>query len=218
MILSKIRQAKKRRNLITYTNPDSVVSDQFRTIRTNMKFLTDNRNSHNFLLTSPNNQEGTSTTGANLAVSMAFLRDKILLIDANLRSPYQHVIFKTDNEIGLNNIIAGQTTFKQAVYKTGIGNLDLLTSGSSMMNPTEVISDEKMVELLKEVSSTYDIVLVDSPSVLQSTETRVLAHHCDGVVLIINKGKTDLQKAAEAKSILDLAHADIVGAILNDRK
>ena len=75
-----------------------------------------------------------------------------------------------------------------------------------------------MVELLKEVSSTYDIVLVDSPSVLQSTETRVLAHHCDGVVLIVNKGKTDLQKAAEAKSILDLAHANIVGAILNDKK
>ena len=93
---------------------------------------------------------------------MAFLRDKILLIDANLRTPYQHAIFKTDNEIGLNNIIAGQTTFDQAVFKTGIGNLDLLTSGSSKMNPTEVISDDKMVELLKEVSNTYDIVLVDS--------------------------------------------------------
>ena len=74
MILSKIRQAKKKKNLITYTNPDSVISEQFRTIRTNIKFLTDNRHSHNFLLTSPNKQEGTSTTVANLAVSMAYLK------------------------------------------------------------------------------------------------------------------------------------------------
>ena len=218
LILNKIRQSKRKKNLITSSNPDSLISEQFRTVRTNIKFLTENRNSHNFLLTSPNKQEGTSTTVANLAVSMAYLKDKILIIDANLRNPFQHSLFNVENEVGLSNVIVGQSTLEQAVIKTGIGNLDVLTSGASKRNPSEVISDEKMSELIEEVGKAYDIVLIDSPPVLQSTETRVLAHLSDGVVLIVNKGKTDLQKASEAKSILDLAHADIVGAILNDKR
>lgn len=213
----KRMDTSRKRHLMTYSNPDSMVSDQFRAIRTNINFLTEKRKNRLFIITSPGEGEGKSTTTANLAVSMAQQKEKILLIDANLRNPIVHDIFKIPNELGLTSILTGKVSLENAIQRTGIGNLEILTSGATLFNPAELLGNEQMTFLLRTVANMYDIVLIDSPPVLESTETRVLANQCDGVVLVLNRGKTELEKTVESRRVLELAHSRLVGAIINEK-
>jgi capsular exopolysaccharide synthesis family protein len=206
----------KKRNLVTLSHPDSILSDQFRTIRTNINFLTDDKKKRSFLITSTDNGEGKSTISANLAVSMAQQKEKVLLIDANLRESTIHTIFKIKNDVGLTNVLTNQVSLEEAVYQTEIGNLDILTSGTISFNPVELLANEKVKKLLNMIVNSYDIVLIDSPSILEFTESRVLANHCCGVVLVIHRGKTEIEKTIEARRVLDLAHGKLVGAIMNE--
>jgi capsular exopolysaccharide synthesis family protein len=216
LMIKKAANVKKR-HLVTYSNPDSKISDQFRTIRSNLQFLTEETNNRTFVITSTNKSEGKSTSTANLAVSMAQQSEKVLLIDASLREPIIHTIFKIPNELGLTDILSGKISFENTVQRTEIGKLDILTSGSYSSKPAELLGSEEMATLLQMAAASYDIVLIDSPSVLEYTETRVLANQCDGVVVVINRGKTALEKAVEAKRVLELAQANLVGAIINEK-
>lgn len=206
----------KKRFLVTFTHPDSMISDQFRMIRTNINFLTEEKKQRNILITSTENGEGKSTITANLAVSMAQQKEKVLLIDANLRESNIHKIFKIENNAGLTNVLTKQVSLEEAVIQSGIGNLDILPSGSVSFNPVEILANETVKDLLKILVNTYDIVLVDSPSILEFTESRVLANHCDGVVLVVNRGRTETDNLIEARRVLDLAHGNLVGAIFNE--
>ncbi|WP_245976678.1 CpsD/CapB family tyrosine-protein kinase [Oceanobacillus arenosus] len=218
LIFNKRKSVDNRKiHLITYSNADSVISDQFRTIRTNIKFLMDEKKNSVFLITSPGVGEGKSTTAANLAVSIAQQKDSVLLIDANLREPVIQDIFQISNETGLTNVLEGSAILDQAISRTDIKNLDVLTSGTSVLNPTEILGSDVMMNLLNEASTRYNVVLIDSPTILSSTETRVLANQCEGVVLVLEHGKTELENAIESKRILELAHANLLGVIINDK-
>lgn len=215
----KERSLWKRKKVLTLSGADSntVTSDQFRMIRTNIKFLPGERENKIFLITSPGRKEGKSTTTANLAVSMAQQNEKVLLIDANLREPSIHRIFDIPSQIGLTDILMNKKRFDEVVYPTGIGELDVLVSGSTFTNPAELLGNETMTYLLNVVVRMYSVILIDAPGVLKTTETRILANQCDGVILVLQRGKTKLDKVVEARRILDLAHGKLVGSIINEK-
>lgn len=216
MLLSKRKTiTNQKRNLITFTNPDSIISEQFRTLRTNIHISTNKKKSI-ILLTSPKAGDGKSTAIANLAVSMALQKEKVLLIDANLREPYIQFIFKLGNEKGLADILTNNASFKDVVHHTEIGKLAVLTSGQISANPAELLGSEKMEELLKSALEEYDVILLDSPPVLEVTDTKLLASKCDGVILVLSQGRTALEKALDAKKALDFAKANLYGVILNE--
>ncbi|MEH7884015.1 CpsD/CapB family tyrosine-protein kinase [Bacillus sp. JJ1609] len=217
MFQSKRRAARnsQKRNLIVYSNPDSIISEQFRTLRTNVHFLTGGKKS-TLLLTSPSSGEGKSTAAANLAVSMAQQKEKVLLIDANLRDPDVHFIFKISNNTGLADVLAGRVDLEDTVYHTEIGNLDILTSGQLDSNPAELLGSESMQTLFQKALQEYDLIIIDSPPVLEVTDTKLLANKSDGVILVISEGRTGLEKATEAKKALEFARAKIFGVILNE--
>ncbi|MGM8364838.1 CpsD/CapB family tyrosine-protein kinase [Virgibacillus sp. W0181] len=215
MILNK--KPRNKGGLITYSHADSVIADQFRMIRANINFLPGKRANRIFLMSSAGKGEGKSTIISNLAVSMAQQKEKILLIDANLREPVIHDFFETPNDKGLTDILSRKSTFDEVVYKTGIGQLDLLTSGSTLFNPAELLGNEMMSVILQKVTNIYHVVLIDSPTILDYTETRVLANECDGVILVVNRKKTTKEKVAEARRVLELAHANTAGVIINDK-
>ncbi|MBO0992528.1 CpsD/CapB family tyrosine-protein kinase [Bacillus sp. SD088] len=217
MVLNKSKELEKRVNLITYTNPESVISEQFRTIRTNIQFINGEMGSTTLLITSPDKQEGKTTTAANIAVSMAQKKERILLIDSNLRNPSIHHIFRVANNVGLTDVLLGNSTFEEAVNYSQITNLDILTSGAVLYNPAELFASERMQHLLKKVKSLYDIVLLDSTSVLDVTDTKIIAHLSDGVVLVIRQDKTKIETAVETKKVLDFANARIIGVIFNEK-
>ncbi|MCH1624899.1 CpsD/CapB family tyrosine-protein kinase [Fredinandcohnia sp. SECRCQ15] len=214
----KPRDIFRKKSLTTMSYPESFIAEQYRTIRTNIQFINGVKKNQSFLITSTNSEEGKSTTAVNLAVSLVQQKERVLLIDTNLKKPSVHMTFNLDNSIGLTDILRGKQSFDDAVVKTEFGRLEVLPSGPIPFNSSELIGSRTMFDLIESTLKRYDIVIFDSPSILESSDTKILANLCDGVILVIKSGKTETKKAIEAKRLLDIAKAKIIGVILNNSK
>ncbi|WP_413307776.1 CpsD/CapB family tyrosine-protein kinase [Bacillus sp. 1P10SD] len=217
MVLNK-RKSKQSGNkypFVTYYYPNSFLADQFQMIQTNINFLLSDKNTQTYIVTSPEDGEGKSTMIANLAVSMAQQKKKVLLIDTNLRNPELHDFFHLSNSSGLTDVLIGRMDFSEVINHTEIWRLDLLTSGPPTKNPVEMLGSKNMKELLNKLKESYDVILLDSTSLLKLPDTKLLASQCDGVILVVKNGKTKLQSAAEAKKVIEFSKARLLGVILN---
>ncbi|MBP3038581.1 CpsD/CapB family tyrosine-protein kinase [Bacillaceae bacterium Marseille-Q3522] len=211
------RSETEKRLLISYLFPHSKISDQVRTIRTNLYFMEKTQKHSTLLVTSPESREGTTTVISNIGISMAQQKERVLLIDANIKKPNIHSAFQLSNSLGLTNVLEGETHIFEAIKHTGIGKLDVLTSGPIPSNQAELMGGAKMTGILAIASEAYDIVLIDSAPILEATSTQMLAGQCDAVVLVVQKGKTKQQKVLDTQKIIDLAKAKLIGVILNER-
>lgn len=137
----------KMRQLITKINPKSPISEQYRTIRTNIQFASVDNKIQSLLVTSSGPGEGKSTTTANLAVVYAEAGKKVLLVDADLRKPTVHYTFRLDNLTGLSNVLVGENTLDEAANRTDIENLDVISCGPIPPNPSELLASKKWSNL-----------------------------------------------------------------------
>jgi capsular exopolysaccharide synthesis family protein len=222
--LSRNRKFKKtiqdltQRSLITHNNPKSPISEQYRTIRTNIQFASIDKELKTLMVTSSGAGEGKSTTVANLAVVMAQQGKRVLLIDGDLRKPTVHYTFKVSNIYGLTNVLTRQTKLQDAIVSTKIPNVDVLPSGPVPPNPSEIIDSKSMNHLIEEASAMYDYVLFDTPPIMAVTDAQLLAHRVDGVILVVSSGKTEIEGAVKAKELLNHANAKIIGTVLNAKE
>ncbi|MBD8069409.1 CpsD/CapB family tyrosine-protein kinase [Bacillus sp. PS06] len=210
--------AAQNRSLISMKNPKSPISEQYRTIRTNIEFSAVDGEMNKILVTSSGPGEGKSTTTNNLAIVFAQQGKKVLLIDADLRKPTTHYSFRLENHTGLSNVLTNKSTLGQAVRETEQENLYVLTSGPIPPNPAELLGSKMMTHLLEEIGQLFDMVIIDTPPVLAVTDALVLGNKCDGVVLVTSSGKTINEAAVKSKELLDNAQAKIVGVVLNNKK
>lgn len=206
------------RHLITKVNPKSPISEQYRTVRTNMQFSSVDNDLKSFLVTSSGPAEGKSSTTANLAIVYAQQGKRVLLIDADLRKPTMHYTFRLDNLRGLSNVLVGEISLEEAVNGTDIDTLDVMTCGPIPPNPSELLGSRKMETLLKEAKLSYDLVIFDTPPVLAVTDAQILANIVDGSVLVVRSGSTEIEPAQKAKEALMPAKAKLLGVVLNDRE
>jgi protein-tyrosine kinase len=210
--------ADRSRTLITYHSPKSIVSEAFRTLRTNIQFASVDQEIKTILLTSTGQGEGKSTTAANLAVVMAQAGHRVLLIDADMRKPTSHLFFRVPNRNGLSNLLARQDNLQDVVKTTLVENLHLITSGPIPPNPSELLGSSRMSEIITSLKKEYDYILFDTPPIVAVTDAQVLANKVDGVLLVIYSGKTNREMAVKAMNLLDHVHARILGTVLNHRK
>lgn len=212
------RKPSNGQNLVTKNNPKSPISEQYRTIRTNIQFSTVDKKIRSILVTSSCPSEGKSTTAGNLAVVFAQQGKKVLLVDSDLRRPTMHFAFDITNNIGLTNALMKQTSLAKAVYRAGEENLYILPSGPVPPNPAELLASKAMDELVEEMYREFDIVLFDSPPLLAVTDAQILANRCDGTILVVRSAKSDKDEVRKAKELLDSVNANLLGAILNRKK
>jgi protein-tyrosine kinase len=207
----------KKISLVTSINPNSKISEQYRIIRTNFLSSINLYKSKTILITSPNREDGKSTTAANFAISLAQQGKKVLLIDADLRNSTLHISFKADNNYGLSSVLKGRTIIEETIVKTEIRGLDFLPSGPVPFNPAELLGSQAMELLIRKVKTNYDFVLFDTPAVLEVADTKIIANQCDGLILVIRSGKTKSEEAIEAKKFLENPSVKLLGVILNSK-
>ncbi|CAM2898621.1 CpsD/CapB family tyrosine-protein kinase [Salinicoccus roseus] len=206
------------RELIVKRQPKSPVSEQFRTVRTNIMYSNIDTEIKTVLVTSATPGAGKSTTAANLAVAYAQSGKKTLLMDADMRRPTTHYTFEVTNQRGLSTVIVNDVPVENVVRETEIENLDIVSSGPIPPNPSELLSSNKMTHLLKTFSMHYDMVIIDSPPLLAVTDAQVLSKITDGTVLVTNVAENNRDKLREAKDLLDKADANILGVVMNNKK
>lgn len=216
MIKRKRPVNQSTRQLITKLNPRSPISEQFRTIRTNLQFASIDEKLETILVTSPGPSEGKSSIIANLAIVFAQQGKRVLLIDADMRKPTVHYTFKVDNRRGLSSVLVGEDTLEEALQQSDITNLDLLSSGPIPPNPSELLGSKKMRQLIEKAKNIYDLVIFDSPPVLAVTDAQILANDVDGTLLVVRSKQTDQDAALKAKDHLESVNAKLLGVVLND--
>ncbi len=211
---------KRRKNNIDQleivNRPKSVISEQIRTLRTNILFTSADVKIKKMLVTSSEQGEGKSTISANLAASFAQAGYRTLLVDADLRKPTQHKIFEQMNVKGLSNLIAGQVLLEETINPNVLPGLDLLTSGPVPPNPAELLGSLAMEDLLIKLSEMYDLVLLDTPPVLAVADSQILGNLVDGSLLVVNSKLTHRDKVVDAKNQLDKSSSKTLGIVLND--
>lgn len=213
-----IKYDKTGRDLITLLKPKSPISEQYRTIRTNLEFTAVDDDLQTMVITSASSGEGKSTTSSNLAVVYAQQGKRVLLMDCDMRRPTAHFTFRLSNGIGLSTVLAKKTTIEKAKHSTQVENLDLIAAGPIPPNPSELLSSKMMDRVLEELRANYDIIILDAPPMMQVADTRLLARKVDGVVLVVGCDKSDRQMVVKAKEQLTLAEAHILGVVLNKRE
>lgn len=205
--------------LITAANPKNPVSEQFRTIRTNIHFMSVDKPLRRIAFTSSSVSEGKSTVTANMAITWAQDGKKVLLIDADLRRSTLHRTFELPNNRGLTTILTSglsKIDLNEVIPNSGIKNLDVLTAGPIPPNPSELLNSKRMLNFLKAVEPMYDLVLIDVPPLLEVTDTQVLSDKLDGIVLVVRAGVTQKAGVARAVEMLKISKARLLGYVLND--
>jgi len=207
-----------RRKLITAIAPKSPISEQYRTIRTNIQFSSVDEEVRAIMVTSSGPAEGKSTTVANLAVTFAQQGKKVLLVDSDLRKPTVHHTFGVDNLFGFTNVLTKQRTLEKTIVETDEPNLYVLTSGPIPPNPAELLSSKSMEQFIADVKQEFDYVLFDTPPLLAVADPQILANQVDGTILVVFSERTEIEQAKKAKELLANAQSKLLGVVLNHKE
>lgn len=212
----KQSRTAKARQLIAKINPRSPISEQYRTIRTNLQFASIDKELSSMVITSSQPGEGKSMTAANLAVVYAQQGKKVLLIDGDLRKPTVHYTFRLDNLVGLSTVLVNEMNLEDSFQETDIPNLSVISSGPNPPNPSELLGSKRMEKMVKEAEANFDIVIIDSPPILAVTDAQILANIVDGSLLVIRSAQTVYDNVEQAIEALNRSTSKMLGTILND--
>jgi succinoglycan biosynthesis transport protein ExoP len=205
-----------QRNVGILTQPKSQFAEAFRSLRTSLLLSRTGHPPKYILLTSATPSEGKTTVATNLAGILAQRDTRVLLIDADLRRPNVHHRFGLNGKIGLTTVLTGSTPLEGAVQSVReIPNLFILPSGPVPPFPTEMLSSDAMLEILKRCGELYDYVVVDSPPILSVTDGVILARHADSVVLVVRHGKSSKHIVRRARDLILRSGSSITGIVLN---
>lgn len=208
--------------LVTLQRKSSVMAECFRTLLASILFNhCKGQHPRVIVITSPGPFEGKTVAASNLAIALAEIHHRVVLIDADMRRTRLHQLFNVPNTWGLSNLLIGQTPIASCptealTRETEIPGLHLLPSGPSVLNTSSLLYSIHMRSLLRRLRQEYDMILIDTPPMMQFPDARVLAQLADGVVLVVRAGETTCDKALAARERLSEDMIPIIGAILND--
>ena len=196
--------------------PGFTLQDEaYRRLRTNVLALSAEHHLKSMAASSADRGEGKSTIIANLAMAFARTGRRVLLIDADLRLPALHTMFKLPNRIGLSNVLCRDVGLDEAVQNGHTSGLYVLTSGPAPQDPSELLETERMKELLECSSEQYDFVLIDTPCLLSVADAAVISPLVDGVVLVISRGQATREDVRASIGQLSDVRANTIGVVVN---
>jgi polysaccharide biosynthesis transport protein len=212
--LNKKADNKDSQDLPVLNDPYSTVTTAFEMLQTNLGFTLVGKTAKVLVVSSSIPGEGKSFVSANLAVALAQIGRKVLLIDADMRRPRQHEIWELSNMTGLSNNIIGQASLKNSVTESLV-TLDVLTSGTIPPNPLVLLESLQMDSLIAEASTVYDFVIIDAPPLTAVSDALVLGKKADGMLLVVRPGVANTDSLNAAKDLLEQSGQKVLGMVVN---
>jgi len=201
------------KKMVPVKSPQSIEAEAYRILFTNLKFSSPDKPLQTLTVTSSVPAEGKSLTAANLALTATQNSEKVLLVDGDLRNPTQHQLFDIKNKPGLTDVILGNLDLPTAI--SIIKGLHVLPAGSIPPNPSQLLGSIKMRQLLRQMKEYAELVIIDTPPASMITDAALVASITDGVILVIESGKTLIDQAVNTKEILRNVRANILGVVIN---
>lgn len=199
--------------LISNERGDTPLVEAYRTLRSNLQYVCNQHKSKIICITAATSGKGTSEVAANTAIALSKNNNKVLLVDGNLRNPVQHVAFNVQNK-GLTNAVIMDEDL--TIHRNIIPHLDVLTAGEIVEHPSEVVDSSKLSTIWEYIRDEYDVVIIDTPPVLDVTDAVVLAEKSDGVMLVVKNEVTSPKDLIEAKKRLTQVGIPLLGSIVID--
>lgn len=209
----KIKQIDQQ--LVTYDYSPTPIGEAYRSLRTNLVFSKQTGRIHSFVITSSAPGDGKSFTTANVAISMAQHKSNTLIIDADLRRGVLHNTFGVPKEPGLTNYLTGMANFQHIIHETLTPNLSLISCGSLLPNPSELLGSPQMKRFMDEAKRKFDIIIFDSPPLNAATDAIVIGTQVDAVILVIRAGITDRNVVKQKLEMFKNVPARLLGVVLN---
>ncbi|MCP4128243.1 MAG: polysaccharide biosynthesis tyrosine autokinase [Gammaproteobacteria bacterium] len=221
-VVAKDRRRRDReRSIVTLIDPRSSNAEAYRALRTGIQFSGVDAPIRKLLITSTGPKDGKSVTAANLAVVMAQAGNRVVLVDADLRKPRQHIIWDLPNTVGLTGALLLEKILEDISYllsPTSVEDLWVITSGQVPPNPSELLGSHKMQALTDRILQDHDIVVFDSPPALAVTDPIVLGQAMDGVLVVVSAGENREQALVQTVMELQKVNANVLGVVLNKYK
>jgi capsular exopolysaccharide synthesis family protein len=200
--------------LSVLNNPYSPVSASFEMLQTNLGLSISDKTLKVIAISSSIPGEGKSFVSANLAVAMAQLGKRVLLIDADMRRSRQHEVWQIPNLKGLANVLTNQTELRYATQEALV-TLEVLTAGTTPPNPLALLDSQKMADLVQKVSEEYDFVIIDAPPLTAVADPLTIGKYADGMLLVVRPGVGTRETVSTAKSLLEQAGQRVLGMVVN---
>ena len=198
---------------VNKTVPFAVV-ESYKAIRTNLIFMLSQSPTKTFAVSSSVPGEGKSSCAVNLAIAFSQLGNKVLLIDADLRKPSVYRKLRLQNAKGLSSVLVDFCSFDDA--KVSINpNLDVLVSGPTPPNPSELLGSDRMTDILDKLNEIYDYIIIDTPPINVVSDAILLAPKTEGVLMVVQDRKTTHEQFKRSVASLNFANTRLLGAVLN---
>ncbi|MBR6083360.1 MAG: polysaccharide biosynthesis tyrosine autokinase, partial [Salinivirgaceae bacterium] len=205
-------------DLVIFDNPRSVISESFRTIKTNVQYLVPDKESKTILVTSTFSGEGKSFCTSNLASVLAMTNKKTLLMGLDLRKPQIQKIFKMDNSVGISTYLIGKSTIDDIIVKTRFDNLWIILPGPVPPNPAQLIESEALSRLFEEAKKRFDYIIIDTPPIGLVADAMLLAKYADTNIFVLRQGYSFLNSIEIVNDLNKNKNVPDYNILLNDAK
>jgi polysaccharide biosynthesis transport protein len=212
-------KAKKNKNPVesaVKTEPLSQIAESYKAVRTSILLSSADQPPKKLLLSSMSPQEGKSTSVANLSATMAENKQSVIVIDCDLRKPKIHKIFQLQNQVGVSTYLAGLSELEETLHQDPhYPSIQYMPSGPIPPNPSELLNSKKFAKLIKEMEKRHDFIILDSPPILNVTDSLILTKLVDGLIIVCKAGQTNYDSMTKGLKLLNNVQAPILGALIN---
>jgi capsular exopolysaccharide synthesis family protein len=215
-IVRKMKESKVDGRIVAYFDPKSLIAEQYKILTTNILSLNKAKPPRTIVISSSIANEGKTVTALNLAITMshAVSKPKILLIDADMRKGKMIKYLGIEPHKGLSEYLTNKAQIEEIVFHIDIEHLSFISCGAVATHPAELLASERMKELLGNLRSQYDYILIDTPPVIPVTDAVIIGAQVDGVLMVISAGQTQRGMIHRAGELLDQGQAKVIGHVL----
>jgi capsular exopolysaccharide synthesis family protein len=218
LVIKRIQSSKIDPAVLAYFDPKSVISEQYKILRTNIMSMNKGKPPKVFVVTSSLHSEGKTVTSLNLAITMANAvnKPKILIVDADLRRGRIQKDLGVNHPVGLSEVLTGEAKLEDALFNIDIDNLTFISCGHTPDNPSELLASQRMEDFLNDVRRRFDFVIIDTPPIISVTDSGIVGAQTDGVFMVVQAGRTQRGIIRRAEELLHQSHSNILGHILTN--